>query len=143
MSTIIRVITDPSPEKIRVGDYVTLRRTGGPYSNEVRGTVHRWDPIYADWLTFKGWPNQRFAIDGDHAQWSIARIQREETVHADDVPFVTGTATVSRRVPGERRDVRMPHRERGIYMAGRFYPIGADGRPLPPAEWFDFVKDPA
>lgn len=144
MTTITQTITNPSPEKLRAGDYVTLRRmsrTNTPPVS-VRGTVHRWDPVYADWLTLAGWPNQRFAVDGPDAAWTIDRIARQLPAPAG-VPFTTGTATVNRRVPGERRDVRRPHRERGVFIAGRFYGLGADGRPLPPTEWSDFQADPS
>ena len=135
---ITRTISNPSPEKLRERDFVTLRRlthTNTPPVS-VRGTVHRWDPIYADWLTLAGWPNQRFAVDGPNAQWTIDRIAREEETR-DGVPFTTGSATVT--YPGER-----PQRYRGLYMAGRFYPLSSAGTALPVApSYSDFVGDPS
>jgi hypothetical protein len=136
MTTITRTITGPTPEKLRTGDYVTLRRLGRTNSPpvSVRGTVHRWDPIYADWLTLAGWPNQRFAIDGDGAQWTIDRIERSEVV-TEGIPFVTGEATVT--YPGRRAE-----RRRGVYMAGKFYPLGDHGQAMAvPEAWTDFIAD--
>ena len=137
-ATITRVIEEPSPEKIRQGDYITLRRIGpaGWAGVEVRGTVHRWDPIYADWLTLKGWPNRRFHIDGERPEWSVARITREEPVHSTAIPFTTGQATM--HYPGQES-----WRTHGIFMAGIFYPLYVDGRPMPRGRWTDFVADPS
>lgn len=131
MTTVIRVIDNPTPEKIRVGDYVTLERIGHK-GVQVRGTVFRWDPVYADWLAIAGWANQRFAIDGGRVSWTVARIQREETVPHSGVPFSTGYATV------ERKDER-PHGEWGIYLHGQFYAIDRKtGDVQPWAPWSSF-----
>lgn len=137
MTTAIRVIDNPTPEKIRVGDYVTLRRIRTNRTGvEVRGTVHHWDPIMADWLSLVGWPNQRFHIDGDGHPWAVARIQREEEVTSPLIPFTTGHATITRG--GSQRRVW------GIFQAGRFYPIDIlDGEPYVASSWTDFTPAPA
>jgi hypothetical protein len=139
-ATITRVIEEPRPEKIRQGDHITLRRIGpsGWAGVEVRGTVHRWDPVYADWLTLKGWPNRRFHIDGERPEWSVARITREEAVHSVLVPFTTGSATVYGSSPNPE-GIRM----HGIFMAGIFYPLDHHGRAMPRGPWTDFVADPS
>lgn len=133
MSTIIRTIEDPTPEKVRVGDYLTLRRhTPGGVGVEVRGTVHTWNVIYADYLTLKGWANKRFTIDGEHQMWTVTRIQREEVTASELIPFTTGYATITRG--GAERRVW------GIFQASRFYPIDIiDGEPYAAASWTDFV----
>lgn len=137
MTTVVRMIENPTPEKIRERDYVTLRRLRpNGRGVEVRGTVHAFNRIYSDYLTLSGWANQRFHIDGDNPAWAVARIQREEEVTSPLIPFTTGHATINRG--GVARRVW------GIFQAGRFYPIDIlDGEPYVATSWTDFIPNPA
>jgi hypothetical protein len=133
MSTVIRVIEPATPENIKVGDYLTLRRirAKGP-GVEVRGTVNGFNRIWGDYLTLTGWPNQRFHIDGENPAWTVTRIQREEELPDQGVPFIAGHATVHN--PGEP-GVRRP----GVLLHGVFYVVHSSEGNYRPAHWTDFL----
>lgn len=132
MTSVIRIIEPATPENIREGDYITLHRVAVPGAGvQVRGTVHRWDPVFADWLTIKGWPNQRFHIDGNGAGWTVTRIQREEELPDQGVPFIAGYASIDGEPSGQ---IRVP----GVLLHGVFYVVHSSAGTYRPAHWTDF-----